>query len=172
MVDPSPDELVARYEGGGDDDLVVRHGGTFDVDAEAFERLERRADRWGVGAFVRDDDGRVLFVREDEQWFLPGGRREPDESLAEGAVREVREETGVDVEVSGLAAISEQTFRHGGTELAFHFATFDATPVGTTVAEDPGRDGEGIERAAWFDAVPSETFDRELVERLFARGPG
>lgn len=169
MVDPSPDELADRYEGDESDASVVRHEGSFEVDGGTFERLQRRAERWGVGAFVRDDDGRVLLVREDGEWFLPGGRHEPDESLAEGAVREVGEETGVDVEVTGLAAISEQTFRHGGRELAFHFATFDATPVRTELLDDPGRDGEEIERAAWLDAVPADTFDRELVARLFSR---
>lgn len=163
MVDPSPEELAARY------DDVVRHGGTFDVDAAFFEELDRARDTWGVGAFVRDDDGRVLLVREDDQWFLPGGKRESGETLVEGAIREVREETGVAVEVTGLAAISEQTFAHGDDRLSFVFATFDATPLETGLANEPGRDGEGIERAAWHDGVPADTFDRELVERLYRR---
>lgn len=162
MVDPSPDELAARY------DDAVRHAETFDLDRESFERARRRADRWGVGALVHDD-GRVLFVKQDDQWFLPGGVREPGESLEAGAAREVREETGVAVEVTGLAAISEQTFRNGGESVAFTFATFEAEAQGTTVSDDPGRDGEGIETAAWRTEVPENTFDAGLVRRLLRR---
>ena len=162
MVDPSPDELAARY------DDVVRHGGTFDLDREGFERAMRRADRWGVGALVHDE-GRVLFVEQDGQWFLPGGAREPGESFEAGAVREVREETGVDVEVTGLAAISEQTFRHGDDRVDYFFATFEARPEETTTSDDPGREGEGIQSAAWRSTVPPNTFDSDLVERLVGR---
>lgn len=162
MVDPSPDELAARY------DDVVRHGETFDLDREGFERARRRADRWGVGALVHDED-RVLFVEQDGQWFLPGGAREPGESLEAGAAREVREETGVDVEVTRLVAISEQTFRHGGDRVDYSFATFGARPAATTTSDDPGRDGEGIGTAAWRSDVPENTFDYDLVERLVDR---
>lgn len=162
MVEPAPDDLVARY------DDVVRHGETFDLGADAFERARRRADRWGVGVFVHHD-GRVLLVRQDGQWYLPGGIREPGESLEAGARREVREETGVEVTITGLAAISEQTFRHGSETVEFRFATFGATPESTTTSEDPGRAGEGIDSAEWRSAVPTDTFDGDLVRRLFRR---
>lgn len=162
MVDPAPDDLAARY------DDVVRHGETFDLGADAFERARRRRDRWGVGAFVHHD-GDVLLVRQDGRWYLPGGAREPGESLEAGARREVREETGVDVEITGLAAISEQTFRHGGESVDFHFATYEAVPDSRAVSDDPGREGEGIEVAAWRADVPRATFDRGLVERLADR---
>lgn len=160
-LDPAPDELADRY---GD---VVRHGETFAVDPGAFARVRDRADRWGVGALVRHA-GRVLFVEQDGRWYLPGGIREPGESLEAGARREVREETGVEIEVTGLAAISEQTFSHGDETVAFHFATFEGVPSDPVLTDDPGLDGEGIETAAWRSSVPAETFDRDLVRRLVA----
>lgn len=56
-----------------------------------------------VGAVVLHHD-HVLLVRrstppEAGRWSFPGGRVEPGERMADAAVREVREETGLDVEI-------------------------------------------------------------------------
>lgn len=162
MPEPTPDELAARH------DDVVRHRGVFDVDEATFERVRSRAGRWGVGAFVHEG-ARLLLVEEDGRWFLPGGLRETGEPLAAGAAREVHEETGVRVAIRGLAAISEQTFRHAGEAVPFFFATFEGTPASTALADEPPLAGEGIETAAWRTEVPTGTFDRELVTRLADR---
>jgi 8-oxo-dGTP diphosphatase len=71
------DTLVERFEGG-------HHG--------------------GAGAWVYDEDGRVLLVRNEGApgWSDPGGKREPEEGFQEAARREVREETGVEVSITGL----------------------------------------------------------------------
>ena len=55
-------------------------------------------------------DGRVLLVRErtDGKWTLPGGWADQNESPAEGIVREVREESGYDVEVDALYAVRDR----------------------------------------------------------------
>ena len=58
---------------------------------------------------MRDTEGRVLLVRRAHEpslglWSIPGGRVEPGESAREAARREVREETGLDVEVGDLVA--------------------------------------------------------------------
>ena len=45
-------------------------------------------------------DGKVLLVQqavESREWSLPGGKLEPGETIAEGLIREMREETGLDV---------------------------------------------------------------------------
>ncbi|KRF28948.1 NUDIX hydrolase [Phycicoccus sp. Soil802] len=58
-----------------------------------------------VVAIVRDDDGRVLMIHksDNDKWALPGGGHEIGESIAETVVREVKEETGYDVEVVGIS---------------------------------------------------------------------
>ena len=58
-------------------------------------------------AVVRDDTGRVLLVQraDDELWELPGGRIEIGESASAAAVREVAEEAGVDIELTGLSGV-------------------------------------------------------------------
>jgi 8-oxo-dGTP pyrophosphatase MutT (NUDIX family) len=57
-----------------------------------------------VTAFVRDDMGRVLLIQrsDNDLWALPGGAQDLGESLPEAAVREVAEETGIRVEVTGI----------------------------------------------------------------------
>ena len=65
-----------------------------------------------AGAVVRDGSGRLLLVRRGRPpsaglWSLPGGRVEPGETPAEAAVREVREETGLDVALGHLLATVE-----------------------------------------------------------------
>ena len=64
-----------------------------------------------VGAIVVRD-GSLLLVRRGRDpgrglWSLPGGRVEAGESLSEAVRREVKEETGVDVEVGDLAGVFE-----------------------------------------------------------------
>jgi ADP-ribose pyrophosphatase YjhB (NUDIX family) len=57
-----------------------------------------------TSAVVTDDNGRILLQRRTDSgnWALPGGGMEITESLAESVIREVKEETGFDVEVTGL----------------------------------------------------------------------
>ncbi|MET7756793.1 NUDIX domain-containing protein [Streptomyces sp. NPDC005389] len=57
-----------------------------------------------ASAFVTDAEGRVLLQRRTDSglWALPGGGMELSDSLPGTAVREVKEETGLDVEVTGL----------------------------------------------------------------------
>jgi 8-oxo-dGTP pyrophosphatase MutT (NUDIX family) len=57
-----------------------------------------------ASAVVTDDRGRILLQRrrDNDLWALPGGGMEMSDSLPGAAVREVKEETGLDVEITGL----------------------------------------------------------------------
>ncbi|MET8846296.1 NUDIX domain-containing protein [Amycolatopsis sp. NPDC004625] len=60
-----------------------------------------------VSAFIQDDEGRILMIRrtDNDLYSIPGGQLELGETLAEAAVREVREETGIECEVTGVIGL-------------------------------------------------------------------
>jgi len=60
-----------------------------------------------ANVIVEDDDGRILMIRQtgSGNYALPGGAMELGEAITDTAVREAKEETGYDVEISGLSGI-------------------------------------------------------------------
>jgi ADP-ribose pyrophosphatase YjhB (NUDIX family) len=60
-----------------------------------------------ASAVVTDEDSRLLLAKrtDNDLWTIPGGTMKPGETITETAVREVREETGIDVEVVSLVGI-------------------------------------------------------------------
>lgn len=70
-----------------------------------------------VVAIVQDDQGRVLMIHktDNDKWALPGGGHEIGESISDAVVREVKEETGYDVEVETLTG----TYTNPGHVMAY-----------------------------------------------------
>jgi ADP-ribose pyrophosphatase YjhB (NUDIX family) len=60
-----------------------------------------------VTAAVRNTQGELLLIERTDNglWALPGGAQDIGESVVQAARREVYEETGVDVEITGLSGI-------------------------------------------------------------------
>ena len=82
----------------------------------------------GVGAVVVQK-GQVLLVRRGREplkghWSLPGGLIEVGESLHEGVVREVREETGLEVEPVELIELLDRIHREGN-RIRYHYVIAD-----------------------------------------------
>jgi mutator protein MutT len=65
-----------------------------------------------ASAVVVNEAGELLLQRRSDngQWALPGGTMDLGETLAQTVVREVKEETGIEVEVTGVVGIyTDQT---------------------------------------------------------------
>ena len=60
-----------------------------------------------VTAFIQDAAGRLLMIRrtDNDLYAVPGGAQEVGETIAQTVVREVREETGITVDVTGLIGV-------------------------------------------------------------------
>jgi len=114
----------------------------------------------GVGVVIVQD-GKVLVVQRGREpaagtWAFPGGRLELGETLAEAAVREAREETGLEIEPGEVAAVVEFIDRDEDGRVRWHYVIIDllATPVGGTLR--PGDDSLDVR---WIGLEDIERFD-------------
>ena len=66
-----------------------------------------------VSGVIIDDHGRALLIRrrDNHRWEPPGGILEQDESIHDGLRREVREETGLDIEPIALSGVYKNMTR-------------------------------------------------------------
>lgn len=78
----------------------------------------------GVRVFVLDEQKRVLMVKHEQDghefWIIPGGGIEEREHSKAAAIREVKEETGLDIEIERLLWVVEEVSERG-MRLAFYF---------------------------------------------------
>lgn len=96
------------------------------------------------------EGGRILLVRRGREpslgaWSLPGGRAMEGEPLRRAVQREVREETGLEIEISGLMGIFERPGPTGSATL-YVICNFKASPSGGILAA-----GSDVSEASWFD---------------------
>ena len=90
---------------------------------------------FGVAVAVLDD-GKILLTRREDfaVWCLPGGAVDDGESPAQAAVREVREETGLEVELTRLVGVYSRPRWLGG---GLHSVVFVGRPIGGALVADP-----------------------------------
>lgn len=126
--------------------------------------------RLGTACAVIDDAGRVLLSKRADFgiWNLPGGRLDSGEILAEGAAREVREETGVVAQVDRAVGLY---FSEGRSRMSVVYAGW---PLGGELKQHtdetlenryfspealPKMMGEGKARDAFLEARPLPTVE-------------
>jgi ADP-ribose pyrophosphatase YjhB (NUDIX family) len=121
-----------------------------------------------AGALVVDGRGRLLLARRaiapfEGHWDLPGGYLEDGEHPEAGAVREVLEETGLAVRVTGFVGIYMDTYGEGGASTLNIF--YSAEVIGEAPETLEAKDD--VAELAWFplDALPLDDFSFENGKR-------
>jgi 8-oxo-dGTP diphosphatase len=125
----------------------------------------------GVGVLVFDNDRVLLVKREQEpgkgRWSIPGGLLEVGEPLKEGARRETKEETGIDVDVDDLLDVIDNIVADEQDKVSYHYGLIDylGHRIGGTLV--PGTD---VKEARWatleeLDALSTTRTLQRLVQK-------
>jgi 8-oxo-dGTP pyrophosphatase MutT (NUDIX family) len=124
-----------------------------------------------VAVLPRDDDGRVLLVHSNEGhgWITIGGGVEVDESPQDAAIREAREEAGIEVGLTRLLTVV------GGAGYRLTYPNGDqVSPVGAVweariEAGTPTPDHDETNDVRWFTVEELADLDTNaFTQRLFA----
>ncbi|MGA8113280.1 MAG: NUDIX domain-containing protein [Actinocatenispora sp.] len=127
----------------------------------------RPARRIGAYGVLTDDAGRILLTRSSDRsdvagtWYLPGGGIEHGEHPLEAVVREVAEETGLQVEVAGLRTVVADVLEipARGERLHTDRVLYDVRATGGTLRDEPDGTTDlarwiGREEAAGLPLMP------------------
>ncbi|AFC28326.1 phosphohydrolase [Paenibacillus mucilaginosus 3016] len=119
---------------------------------------------------ANEKQDKVLIVRnrDSSSWSLPGGAVEPGESWAAAAIREAREETGVEVELEGISAVNECLFEDRGEHVIF--VTFKARPVSTEIRITRPHEIAEVRWAGLEEAEEKMPYYRSGIRKLFESG--
>lgn len=135
----------------------------------------------GIGAVVVDR-GRVLLVQRGSEpskgkWSLPGGMLEIGESLVAGVAREVKEETGLQVEVIELVELIDRIVRQdasAGDRIQYHYVIADylcRVAGGSLEAASDAAAVRWVERAEWnsHSALALDPITVRVIEKGWQR---
>ncbi|HLT78256.1 MAG TPA: NUDIX hydrolase [Ferrovibrio sp.] len=114
----------------------------------------------GLGAIVWKD-GKVLMVQRGRPprqgiWSLPGGLQLLGETVAEGIRREIREETGVEIELLGLVEVVDSVQRDAAGRVLYHYTIVDYAARWVSGEAVAGDDAAAV---AWVDPAELHRLD-------------
>jgi 8-oxo-dGTP diphosphatase len=128
----------------------------------------------GIGVVIVEA-GRVLLVKRSKDpgagtWAFPGGRLELGETLAEAAVREAREETGLTVEPGEVFAVLDLIDSDADGNIRFHYVLIDLLAermAGTLRPGDDSVDARWVGLAD-LEGLPMAPRVSDIVRELLA----
>lgn len=120
-----------------------------------------------VTAVIQNDEGHVLLIHKTDNglWALPGGGHDVGERITDTVVREVYEETGIDVtvqELTGLYTDPDHVMAYDDGEVRQQFSMcFRAHPVGGAL-----RTSSESKEVRWVSPADLDTLDIHPSMRL------
>jgi 8-oxo-dGTP pyrophosphatase MutT (NUDIX family) len=121
-----------------------------------------------VTVVIRDDAGRILLIHkiDNDLWALPGGGHDVGERITDTAVREVKEETGLDIEVVRLVG----TYTDPRHVIAYDDGEvrqqFSLCFEGRWIGEEPREDGTETKAVRWVNPADLEGLNIHPSMRL------
>jgi 8-oxo-dGTP diphosphatase len=121
----------------------------------------------GVGAIIIEQD-RVVLVKRGHaplagEWSIPGGVLEIGETLREAVVREVMEETSLEVEPAVLLGVYDRILRDADERTLYHYVLIDF--LCRRVSGEPQAAGDAVE-VRWFkqDEIQALSLAKDTAE--------
>lgn len=106
--------------------MTTRDAGSDDLGSD---RLYPDRPIIGVGVVVFRGDEVLLIKRGkppvSDRWSIPGGAQEIGETVREAALREVAEETGIEIDIVGLIDVVDGITRDAGGRAKYHYTLVD-----------------------------------------------
>ncbi len=127
-----------------------------------------------VGGLIENEEGKILLIKSpDRGWEIPGGQVEEGESLTDALIREVKEETGIDIKVNELTLVNSNITKRvqpDGVTPIGSIVSFGFT--GKAVSGELTTSEESLE-VDWFDKdkildIIDEDFTRDKVKYMLS----
>ncbi len=128
----------------------------------------------GVGVVIFNNDQQVVLVKRGKEpnkglWAIPGGSVELGEPVRETAIREVREECNIEIELTDLLGVVDLILKDNDGKIQYHYILIDYLAKYKGGELTPQSD---VSEAAWFKQYQIEDLDipevtKKILEKAF-----
>ena len=128
----------------------------------------------GVGVVVFNNDQQIVLVKRGKEpnkglWAIPGGSVELGEPVRETAIREVREECNIEIELTDLLGVVDLILKDNDGKIQYHYILIDYLAKYKGGELTPQSD---VSEAAWFKQYQIEDLDipevtKKILEKAF-----